>query len=31
VRASRLALCWVTAERLELGLALLGIRTVPRM
>ncbi|HEY5645694.1 MAG TPA: arginine--tRNA ligase [Pseudomonadales bacterium] len=31
VRGSRLALSWVTAERLKLGLDLLGIRTVPRM
>jgi len=31
VRGSRLALCWITAERLKLGLDLLGIRTVPRM
>ncbi len=31
VRSSRLALSWITAERLKLGLDLLGIRTVPRM
>ncbi|MGE0624718.1 MAG: arginine--tRNA ligase [Pseudomonadales bacterium] len=31
VKGSRLALCWITAERLKLGLDLLGIRTVPRM
>jgi arginyl-tRNA synthetase len=31
VRGSRLALCWITAERLKLGLDLLGIRTVRRM
>ena len=31
VRASRLSLCRVTAERLKLGLDLLGIRTVERM
>lgn len=31
VRDSRLALCRITAERLELGLSLLGIQTVQRM
>ncbi len=30
-RASRLALCRITGERLSLGLSLLGIQTVPRM
>jgi arginyl-tRNA synthetase len=31
VRASRLNLCRITADRLSLGLSLLGIGTVPRM
>jgi arginyl-tRNA synthetase len=31
LRGSRLTLCRITAERLRLGLDLLGIRTVPRM
>jgi arginyl-tRNA synthetase len=31
LKGSRLTLCRITAERLQLGLDLLGIRTVSRM